>query len=437
MIRITFLLCVMLGLYANAADSATIGEAKSLSDGTMIAVTGSVTLLEPAECYIESTDRSSGIRVQADTAGFGLGNLVTATGTLGALDGERIILGATLAVTGAASPIAPLGLRNNWLGGSCQVGGASLQDYIAFKIPLDGTGRRWDTVGGAPNTGVLVTTWGTINAVYESPITGAHWFYIDDGSGVVSDYGDKGIIVYSDADVRQGDFVTVTGVSSTEVSFDSTSRLARSIRPRTADDVHVLVASVSLPVCPFSDEFDQPTLDDRWILLRGNAPLSLTSNPGWLEMPADATQKYSCCILQGITGNSDLYVRVRPRFDSVSSAVAVALTLGMKDDMRWPPSGGVGVSYLATVARAAPGAGVGVIFGDQSGVILGGDTAYLKARLRGSTAYVSASADGVTYSPEVSCAIGMRYLGIWAYASGLVGSFAPVVDYYRCTRVSE
>ncbi len=97
-----------------------------------------------------------------------------------------------------------------------------------------------EVVGGARNTGLLVTTWGTVNAVYYSPISDAHWFYIDDGCGVVSDYGDNGIIVYSPADVRQGDFVTVTGVSSTEVSFDDPTRLVRSIRPRTADDVRVL-----------------------------------------------------------------------------------------------------------------------------------------------------------------------------------------------------
>ncbi len=91
MLRITLLLCVLLGLLLNAADSATIGETKPLPDGTPVAISGSVTLLEPAECYIESTNRSSGIRVQADMTGFALHDLVTVTGTLGTLDGERVV----------------------------------------------------------------------------------------------------------------------------------------------------------------------------------------------------------------------------------------------------------------------------------------------------------------------------------------------------------
>ena len=434
MIRITFLLCVMLGLYANAADSATIGEAKSLSDGTSIAVTGSVTLLEPAECYIESTNRSNGIRVQADTSGFALGNLVTATGTLGMLDGERVIMGATLAVTGAASPIAPLGFRNNWLGGCCQVGAASLQDFVYRVGGLD----VWQAVAGAPNTGVLVTTWGTVNATYYSPITGSHWFYIDDGCGVVSDYGDKGIIVYSDADVHQGDFASVTGVSSTEVSFDSTSKLARSIRPRTADDVHVLVASVSLPVCPFSDEFDQPTLDDRWILLRGNTPLSVTTNPGWLEMPVDPVQLSSTAILQTITGDFDLTIRVHPRFD-ICTTQSAWLRLAARRGLSWPPYVDLFYTELASIHCLTPGsegASVALGYGPYATVV--GGNVYMKLRRRGSTAYASMSGDDVTYSAEQTCTGVSGYLLMYAgVASYAPGSFAPLIDYVRFTPVGE
>lgn len=211
----------------------------ALADGATVCVNGSITRLEPTECYIESTNRCSGIWVQADTTGFAIADLVTVTGTLGIVDGERVIQGATLAIAGASSPIAPLAVRGGWVGGFNQSGGASLQNYVRFKLPTGGTEMRWQATGGASNTGMLIKTWGTVNAVYYSPTTDAHWFYIDDGSGAVSDYGDTGIIVYSDADVAQGDFVTVTGVSSVEVSFDSSARLVRSIRPRTVDDVAV------------------------------------------------------------------------------------------------------------------------------------------------------------------------------------------------------
>jgi len=228
----------MLCLVWNTADSSTIGEAKSLSDGSQVCVIGSVTLLEPAECYIESANRSSGIWVQADMTGFAMGDLVTATGTLGTADGERAIQSATVAAAGGQAAIAPLGMRNAWLGGFATAGGACLRDYFGAGIA-----GVWRAAAGAPNAGLLVRTTGTVNAVYYSPITDAHWFYIDDGSGVVSDYGDKGIIVYSSADVHQGDQVTVTGVSSAETSLDDAGRLVRTIRPRSAEDVRIVRAS--------------------------------------------------------------------------------------------------------------------------------------------------------------------------------------------------
>lgn len=239
-LRIMLSIGVLLLALGNAGMCMTVGEAKPMQDAAAVSVTGSVTLLEPTECYIEATNRSSGIWVQADTTGFAIADLVRVTGTVGLVDGERVIQGATLSAEGTPYPIAALSTRGRWVGGFDQLGGVSLQDYVTHKLPGGGMERLWQATGGASNTGMLVKTWGTVNAVYYSPTTNAHWFYLDDGSGVVSDYGDEGIIVYSDADVGQGDFVTVTGVSSTEVSFDSSARLVRSIRPRSADDVAVL-----------------------------------------------------------------------------------------------------------------------------------------------------------------------------------------------------
>ena len=231
------LLCFLCVAVVEAGVCGTIGEVKAQPQGTLVCVTGSVTYIEPTECYIESADRSAGIWVQADTSGIVLADLVSASGTLGIANGERVIQSATLSLAGVGPAIAPLGVRNNWLGGFYQAGTAALQDFVAYRIPDDGTGRRWQAAAGASTIGLLATTWGRVNAVYYSPITNAHWFYIDDGSGVVSDCGDLGVIVYSGADVHQGDCVTVTGVSSIELSFDDATRLVRSIRPRSGGDV--------------------------------------------------------------------------------------------------------------------------------------------------------------------------------------------------------
>lgn len=435
MLRITLLLCVLLGILANAANNSTIGEAKLLSDGTPVAISGSVTSLEPAECYIESTDRSSGIRVQADMTGFALHDLVAATGTLGTLDGERVVWGATVAAAGGSSAIAPLGLRNNWLGGFCSLGGASIQDYRPYHIEGDGTGRRWETVHGAPNTGLLVTTWGTVNAIYYSPITDAHWFYIDDGSGVVSDYGDNGIIVYCDADVHQGDFVCVTGVSSTEVSFDDPTRLVRSIRPRAADDVRVLKAAPSGAICPFSDEFDQAELDDTWYLYGNGSFLSLTSDPGWLALSVDPATGHSPSLFQCLGGDCDIEMKVCPQVYSGTGTDA-------RFYVHWGPSGVVESWFLrypgssvASFRRPVPDDPPKAscwLFNSQA-PLPSAEVFWLRFRVRGRTALASASTDGVNYCAETGGDWTMPGIRIWATTPTSRAAHTSLVDYVRFT----
>jgi hypothetical protein len=434
-LRIMLSIGVLLLVFGSAGLCTPVGEAKTVADGAVVIVNGSITLLEPTECYIESTNRSSGIWVRAGTTGFAVADLVSACGTLGTADGERVIQGATLTAAGAPNSIRALAMRGSWVGGYDQLGGASLQDYVAYKLPIGGTAWQWQATGGASNTGMLVKTWGTVNAVYYSPATDAHWFYIDDGSGVVSDYGDTGIIVYSDADVGQGDFVTVTGISSTEVSFDSSARLVRSMWPRSAADVAIVKkAQPPIEAGPFSDEFDQPVLDERWCVLGDRSLISLTSNPGYAAISTSSVVG-GPYLLQLCTGDWDMEAKV----------VDPALTsnfrfqVGLKGSI--PDIQGMGPlsiwSLLRSTTTTPPTADLWLA-SHQLPALQGG-TYWLKARMRRPIVYASASADGISYTAEylLSDARVASYPFITFYPSSSPSSvpFTLLLDYVRYTPV--
>lgn len=150
-----------------------IAEAKRLQDGAMANVTACVSAKFGEFLYIESEDRSSGIRVVVSDAGLGLGSKVRVVGRLHTLGtGERAIVNANVSALTGSKTIAPLGVSNRALGG----GGF----YYHRGPPPSGQQGVRDGVG-LNNIGLLVRTTGRVTSVARD---GPNWaLTISDGSG--------------------------------------------------------------------------------------------------------------------------------------------------------------------------------------------------------------------------------------------------------------
>lgn len=209
-------------------DSA-LGLNKYRRDGELIALAGQVVTAgsdELGDCfYIESDDRSSGIKITGKSATRG--SKVSVTGIISTVNGERVIKANSVTSTGTGT-ITPILLNNKALGGA--------------DIRLQGqpeTGQQGVENGtGANNVGLLVKTYGRMT------YSDTGFFYIDDGSGLDDGSGHTGIRVQTNgfSSPFTGFYVQVTGISTT---YTTDSGLQRLIRTRTAEDVVILSATIS------------------------------------------------------------------------------------------------------------------------------------------------------------------------------------------------
>lgn len=182
---------------------------KYLPDGT-IAWSDEVviTAVFPDCCYVESLDRSWGIRCEAPEGGYpDPGTKVRAVGVMTTNDdGERVFEVYDGYETGFGT-VAPLCMPNRMLGGA---------DWR--YDPGTGAGQRGATGGaGLNNIGLLVRTTGACSYVDE------HTFIIDDGSGVSVTCITPPTILVSPA----WRYVAVTGASSISRDGEVYSRLIR------------------------------------------------------------------------------------------------------------------------------------------------------------------------------------------------------------------
>ena len=152
----------------------TVADARSKPDLSVVSLRNKVvTASFSGHFYIEEADRTSGIKVTAASSPA-RGTLVTVTGTLNTLNGERQI-GASSIITGDTATVPdPLGL------GNLAVGGGPAGPYTPGVF------------GGAGlnNIGLLVSCWGEVKA-----IVGSYYMYIDDGSKLRDGYGYEGVRV--------------------------------------------------------------------------------------------------------------------------------------------------------------------------------------------------------------------------------------------------
>lgn len=210
-----------------------VGTVRDLPDGSFVNIEGIVTGVWATTFYIESADRSSGIRVNADVGYYvQRGDIAQVQGVLGITDGERAINPTMPVLVHGTAPVpGVLGLRNRDLGGA-------------------GTGP--DNPGvtdgrGALNVGLLVKVTGTVTRA------DIGYFYIHDGSNRTDQplddgSGYYGVRITSNAGATVGERIEVTGVSTTD-TWNVPGRNIPTIMPRDDDDIvrNPALSAVSSP----------------------------------------------------------------------------------------------------------------------------------------------------------------------------------------------
>ena len=180
--------------------SPTIAEAKSQPDSAPVLTSGVVTAVFGDSFYIESSDRSMGIRVEKADHGMVAGTTVQVAGHIMTDDmGERYIAATDIYNAGATDVLAFI-LNNKALGGG---------DYNYNSET--GAGQRGVAGGiGLNNIGLLVKITGRVTGV------GSGFFYIDDGTHTKNGSLFSGVRIEcgSNAEPMEKQYVTVTGVSS-------------------------------------------------------------------------------------------------------------------------------------------------------------------------------------------------------------------------------
>ncbi|MDH7482939.1 MAG: FlgD immunoglobulin-like domain containing protein [Armatimonadota bacterium] len=195
-------------LKASPTTPADLSTIRSLPSGSAVNVQGRVTALWSSSFYIQAEDRSVGIRVQASAGPWvNVGDKVQVQGTLGMLDGERVInvTAPVIELSNGSETNVPaaLGLRTR------EVGGA---DYDANN-PGVTDGR------GALNVGLRVKVCGKVTA----RDTNGQWFYVWDGANRANDVlddgsGNPGVRVESTQAVAVDDWVDIDGIVSTNAT---------------------------------------------------------------------------------------------------------------------------------------------------------------------------------------------------------------------------
>ena len=176
---------------------------KLSADGTSIDESGLIVTGVFSGCfYVETVNRSSGIRVEQSTPVVRRGQSVRVAGTMRTnSDGERYVE-ATQVTTQGFGSIAALKVNERTLGGG---------DW--YYNPINGAGQQGTKSGfGMNNIGMLIKVIGTVTS------SGTDYITVDDGSCLQGDTpgvtGVKVILPSGAEPLPNGTMVSVIGISS-------------------------------------------------------------------------------------------------------------------------------------------------------------------------------------------------------------------------------
>ncbi|MBI2843314.1 MAG: chitobiase/beta-hexosaminidase C-terminal domain-containing protein [Armatimonadetes bacterium] len=195
-------------------QSGAIGEMKGWADDTVVQCDSVIVTADsfPNSFYVQSADRSSGIRVDGGPTQLSVGKRASIIGIIktDAATAERFIDPVSVNITGAATDFEPVGMNNRSLGGA---GGGAQQGVTG------GTGLN--------NIGLLVKVWGTAT---RDPVNTSR-FKITDGTGADVTVETPGGVMRPLDSV----YVSVTGISSCEKVG---SEIRCLLKVRDSGDIH-------------------------------------------------------------------------------------------------------------------------------------------------------------------------------------------------------
>jgi C1A family cysteine protease len=215
-----------------------ISTVKQLPDDSPVSIRRAVVTSVLGDAfYLESDDRSSGIRAQLAAHGLTRWDRADASGNVKTnTDGERY-LEALAAVRSGSGSVGPLAMTGAALGGGSllydPLTGAGQKGTSAWQA-LDGAGS-WalTNLTGLNNIGLLVKVCGRVTW------SGEETFFVDDGSGLKDDSEHRGIRVYSPGLIPPplDSYVSVTGISS---CFQAGGVLYRRLLVSEQGDIQIL-----------------------------------------------------------------------------------------------------------------------------------------------------------------------------------------------------
>ncbi len=210
--------------------------AKARANGNYVDALSCVITGKFDDCiYIQDPEKLCGIKVVPAPSDAEIGKLINVQGTLTTVDGERAISLTDYQLQTESGSITPIGMPNQSLGGGdfmfYQPTGEGQEGVFGWQLIKNELGKyefKWQKMSGVNNIGLLVKVWGTVKEIEDSPTSA--WFKISEGSPT-----DVKVSVPSGISVPDvGDFISVTGISSCELSG---TELLRLVRVRQQSDI--------------------------------------------------------------------------------------------------------------------------------------------------------------------------------------------------------
>ncbi|MEN6356869.1 MAG: C25 family peptidase propeptide domain-containing protein [Armatimonadota bacterium] len=210
-------------------------KAKSLTDGELVEVSDAVvTCSTSSYIYIEDANRLGGIRMISTVAPT-VSNLLTVTGTISTINGERCIQAESYQVAGVSSALGPFAMKNSALGGSALGGQQAVMEYRMIKDATSQvTSRVFTSAAGLNNVGMLVRVTGKVTYV------GSDCFYVNDGSNCDDGSGYIGVRVFSGTLTKPalGKYVALSAISAT---YYNNGSLFRALVMPAQSDLQVII----------------------------------------------------------------------------------------------------------------------------------------------------------------------------------------------------